>query len=125
MGAIKTDWELNPELRELAELGEHEIVADILRVFLNDAEHQLSKAEEAIRNGDGDGVRFAAHSLTGSAAAVGLNEFSEVAKQLQLLAKAHKLSESYEQLQSLRNQLPSAKQALTQVIRELKPDLPR
>jgi HPt (histidine-containing phosphotransfer) domain-containing protein len=121
MATIKTVWELNPELRELADLGEGDLVADILRGFLKDAEYQLCQAEEAMRMHDGDGLKFAAHSLTGSAATVGLDDFSAVARQLQVLAKAHKFSESYEQLQTLRNQLPPAKEALTRLIRELTP----
>ena len=121
MDIVKTGWELNPELRELADLGEGKMVADILRGFLNDAEDQISKAEEAIRTRDGNGLKFAAHSLTGSAATVGLTDFSAAARQLQVLANAHRFPESYEQLKTLRNQLPAAKEALARFIRELQP----
>ena len=117
----KTSWELNPELRELADLGEAEAVADILRVFLDDAEQQIRKAEEAMRAGDGDGLKFAAHTLSGSAATIGLNNFSAVAHQVQLLAKAHRFPESYETMEELRNQFPSAKEVLTEIIRALEP----
>jgi HPt (histidine-containing phosphotransfer) domain-containing protein len=122
MGIVKTEWAMNPELRELADLGESEAVADILRGFLSDAEHQISKAEEAMRRGDGDGLGVAAHTLTGSAATVGLNDLSAVAQQLQALAKAHRLSESYEQLRSLRREFPLAKAAVNRTIEELDAD---
>jgi HPt (histidine-containing phosphotransfer) domain-containing protein len=121
MDIVKTGWELNPELRELADLGEGEMVADILRGFLNDAEDQISKAEEAIRTRDSNGLKFAAHSLTGSAATVGLIDFSAAARQLHVLANAHRFPESHEQLKTLRNQLPAAKEALAQFIREFQP----
>jgi len=98
MDIVKTGWELNPELRELADLGEGKMVADILRGFLNDAEDQISKAEEAIRTRDGNGLKFAAHSLTGSAATVGLTDFSAAVRQLHVLVNAHRFPESYEQL---------------------------
>lgn len=119
MGIVKTEWEMNPELRELADLGESEAVADILRGFLKDAEQQISKAEEAMQRGDEDGLGMAAHTLTGSAATVGLNDFSAVAQQLQALAKAHRLSESYEKLQNLRHQFPLAKAAVNRTIQVL------
>lgn len=121
MGMVKTGWELNPELQELADLGEGALVADILQGFLNDAEDQIRNAEEAMRRRDGDGLKFAAHSLAGSAATVGLNEFSAVARQLQILAKAYRFPECHEQLQTLRKQLPSATEALIQFIGELDP----
>jgi HPt (histidine-containing phosphotransfer) domain-containing protein len=122
MSIVKTGWDLNPELRELADLGEGEMVADILRGFLNDAEDQIREAEEAMRTRDGDRLKFAAHSLTGSAATVGLNDFSAVARQLHVLARARKFPESHEQLKTLRNQLPEAKEALMQFIREFQLD---
>ena len=119
MGIVKTEWEMNPELRELADLGESEAVADILRGFLKDAEQQISKAEEAMQRGDEDGLGMAAHTLTGSAATVGLNDFSAVAQQLQALAKAHRLSESYEKLRNLRREFPLAKAAVNRTIQAL------
>ena len=76
----ETKWELNPELRELVELGQGEAVVDILRVFLEDAEEQIRRAEEAMRVCDGDGLKFAAHNLSGSAASIGFNDFSAVAR---------------------------------------------
>jgi HPt (histidine-containing phosphotransfer) domain-containing protein len=117
----ETNWELNPELRELVELGQGEAVVDILRVFLADAEEQIRRAEEAMRACDGDGLKFAAHSLSGSAATIGFNDFSAVARQLQILAKARRFSESYERVETLRNQLPSAREKLIKMIGELAP----
>jgi HPt (histidine-containing phosphotransfer) domain-containing protein len=119
MNDPKTSWELNPELKEMADLGERSTVAEILRGFLDDAEDQIERAEEAMRSEDCDGLDFAAHSLTGSAATVGLAEFSQVARRLQILAKAHRITESYEQLQSLREKLPSAREAIGRTIHEL------
>ena len=121
MSNSKPAWELNPELKELADLGDGPAVAEILRGFLDDAEHQIRRAEDAMRSEDCESLKFVAHTLSGSAATVGLNEFSEVARQLQLLANAHKISESHEYLTSLREKLPSAKLALSETINELAP----
>jgi HPt (histidine-containing phosphotransfer) domain-containing protein len=119
MNDSKTSWKLNPELREMADVGERSTVAEILRGFLDDAEDQIQRAEEAMQSEDCERLNFAAHSLTGSAAMVGLDDFSQVARQLQMLAKAHRIAESYEQLQSLREKLPSAKEAIGRTISEL------
>jgi HPt (histidine-containing phosphotransfer) domain-containing protein len=118
-------WELNPELKELADEGGGPAVAQILRGFLDDAEDQMRRAEDAVRAEDCETLRFAAHTLSGSAATVGLNEFSEVARQLQLLAYAQKISESHEQLEDLRKKLTPAKRALNETISELEPRPPQ
>jgi HPt (histidine-containing phosphotransfer) domain-containing protein len=115
------DWELNSELQELADMGQGLMVAEILREFIEDAEGQIARAEKAVERCDGAELTFVAHTLTGSAATVGLQDFSSVAYQLQMLARAQKFAESLLVLEDLRKQFPSAKQAVNQAISQLKP----
>ena len=102
-------WELNPELQELAALGDAPAVAEILRIFLDDAEQQIEMAERAMRREDCASVGNAAHTLSGSSATIGLQGFSLVARQMQMLAQSQKLAESRERLEDLRRQIPAAK----------------
>jgi HPt (histidine-containing phosphotransfer) domain-containing protein len=118
-------WELNPELKELAEEGGGPAVAQILKGFLEEAQDQLPRAEDAQLSEDIETLKFAANVLSGSAAAGELNKASQVARQLQLLANAHKISESHEQLEDLKTKSRPARLALNETISELEPADPR
>jgi HPt (histidine-containing phosphotransfer) domain-containing protein len=111
-------WELNPELQELADLGDAPAVAEILRMFLDDTEQQIEAAERAMQMEDCASVRNVAHTLSGSSATIGWNGFSVVARQMQMLAQSQRLAESRERLEDLRRQIPAAKRAIGQLITE-------
>jgi HPt (histidine-containing phosphotransfer) domain-containing protein len=75
-------------LEGLREIGGDEFVTDLIETFLADAPPLLA----ALRGSDADEVRRAAHTLKSNGATFGATRFSELCRELELLAKSGDLA---------------------------------
>jgi HPt (histidine-containing phosphotransfer) domain-containing protein len=75
-------------LEGLREIGGDDFVGDLVDTFLADAPPLLA----ALRGTDADEVRRAAHTLKSNGATFGATRFSELCRELELLAKSGDLA---------------------------------
>jgi signal transduction histidine kinase/CheY-like chemotaxis protein len=68
--------------------GDRELLAEISRLFLDDAPKHLARIQQAIADGDADSLRRAAHSLKGAAANFEADRVVEAARALEEMGRA-------------------------------------
>ena len=68
--------------------GSHELLVEVIDLFLEDAPQLLSTIREAVGRGDADGVRRGAHALKGSAGNFGASTLVAIAHQMEMHAAA-------------------------------------
>ena len=91
------DWQ---QLRQLA--GEDsEFEAELIAIFLQDAEHSIKQLESAIAAKSIQTIEEVAHSLRGSSANVGASGLSAVASQLEQNARKGEMTGAYGLLKQL------------------------
>ena len=87
---------LNPvlldQIRSLDPSGGAELINKILHAFLNSADDQMQKLEDAFLNEDADSLGRIAHSLKSSSANIGAESLSEMFKQLEAHGRAGRIS---------------------------------
>lgn len=71
------------ELKDIME-DEFDILID---TFINDSEAKIAVLEQVIASGDPEELRKVAHSLKGSSSNVCATQFSELARQLEMMGK--------------------------------------
>jgi HPt (histidine-containing phosphotransfer) domain-containing protein len=64
---------------------------NIVKLFLEDAANLLSQIQQAVREGESDSLRIAAHTLKSSSASIGADVLSRVAKELEDQGRAESL----------------------------------
>jgi HPt (histidine-containing phosphotransfer) domain-containing protein len=74
-------------LRMLAEATGTDLLADLAKTFREDTPKRIAALREALRAGDADGVKRVAHSLRGSAGALGATHLFAVASELERAAE--------------------------------------
>jgi HPt (histidine-containing phosphotransfer) domain-containing protein len=74
--------------------GEQELLDELIASFLEEAPPLLTKMREAQDNGDGAGLRMAAHTLKSSANDFGASEFARLCQELEDLAHDVNLEQS-------------------------------
>ncbi len=82
---VAPEWP-EPVLQRLG--GDHELLAEIARLFLDDAPKHLTNITRAIAEGDADGLRRAAHSLKGAASNFEASGVVEAARGLEELGRS-------------------------------------
>ena len=91
------DWQ---QLSQLA--GEdREFEAELMAIFLQDAEHSLKQLEQAIASQSMQTIEEVAHSLRGASANVGAIALSAVALQLELNARGGDITGAHTLLKQL------------------------
>ncbi len=87
---------LNPvlldQIRSLDPSGGAELINKILHAFLNSADDQMQKLEDAFLNEDADSLGRIAHSLKSSSANIGAKSLSEMFKKLEAHGRAGELA---------------------------------
>jgi HPt (histidine-containing phosphotransfer) domain-containing protein len=73
---------------------DRELLEELIAVFLEDAPIRLSAIRAAIQAGDGPNLREAAHTLKGSAAALGAFGARALAQELEDLGKDNALADA-------------------------------
>lgn len=81
--------------------GDEEFIAELLGDFLAQTPSLIAAIESAIAQGDADTLGKAAHTLKGSARAIGADEFAAIALVLEQAGKQNNLSRAPETLQQL------------------------
>jgi HPt (histidine-containing phosphotransfer) domain-containing protein len=79
---------------ELKEATGGDFIDELVDTYLEDAPRQLSALHAALQTQDAEAFRRAAHSLKSNSATFGAGRLSEMAKELELLAKDNKLAEA-------------------------------
>lgn len=91
------DWQ---QLRQLA--GEDvDFEAELLAIFLSDAEENLKQLEQAIAHQNIRAIGEIAHSLRGASANVGASALARAAHQLEQIARSGEITGAQAQLQEL------------------------
>ncbi|MCQ8181249.1 response regulator [Methylomonas sp. SURF-1] len=80
------------ELRSLRQIGGDELVAEVLRLFRENAAQQIRAIATAIENRQSTEVRQAAHSLKSTAANIGAAQLAELARNLEHAARDNTLA---------------------------------
>jgi CheY-like chemotaxis protein len=83
---LSCDQEASFDKRELRERlqGNDELIADLVRLFLDDAPNQLQEIRAALEAGASARLENAAHSLKGSAASLGAKALATMARKLEM-----------------------------------------
>lgn len=86
---------------ELKQMSGADFIDELMETFLEDAPKLISELRAALQAGDADSFRRAAHSLKSNAATFGAAHLSQQAKELELIGKDGKLSETGGRLEAL------------------------
>jgi len=78
----RTSFNTNELLRRVQ--GNDDLLAELVRLFLDDAPKQIKEIHSAVRDGAASRLEYAAHSLKGSAASLGARALAEAARKLEL-----------------------------------------
>jgi signal transduction histidine kinase/CheY-like chemotaxis protein len=76
------------EIRALAAEGEADLLAEVLRTYLDDAARRLAELRAAHAAGDGRRLRLAAHALRGSSTSCGAARLGELCQRLEDAAES-------------------------------------
>ena len=69
-------------LRQLTAPGEPDVLAEVLRLFLDDVPRRVERLKAAWREGNAVELQRAAHSLKGSSGNIGAHHMSDICAQL-------------------------------------------
>jgi HPt (histidine-containing phosphotransfer) domain-containing protein len=86
---------------ELKQMSGEDFIKELLDTFLDDAPKLIEQLKSAVAAKDVDSFRRAAHSLKSNAATFGAQRLSDLAKQLEMLAKENNLAETGDGLKAL------------------------
>jgi len=92
------------------------LLDSLCKHFMETVGSEIDGLERAIACGDCKGAMIAAHTLKGSAATIGAERFSALARVIEYAAQAGELS-------GLENQVAGLRRALQDLVRELEPTL--
>jgi HPt (histidine-containing phosphotransfer) domain-containing protein len=87
-------------------------VAELAGVFLEDARSQLEAVDEALQQGDASAVERAAHTLKGGSGSMGAKGISDLCAQLEDVCASGDLSQGFELLGRIREELGRVERAL-------------
>ena len=93
--------------RELANnLGlEEDEYMELIELFIKTGRSDLDKLRSAIEEGNGEEAANASHSLKGAAGSLGLMEISEIAKEIEGMARNGRLEEIAESAQAIKKKI--------------------
>ncbi len=91
------------ELRSLRQIGGDQLVAEVLRLFRENAAQQIRAIAFAIEQRQTEEVRHAAHSLKSTAANIGANHLAELARNVEHAARDNTLEFDSRIAESLQN----------------------
>ena len=80
---------------------DRELLAELIEIFLEDCPRRLHELEQAVKEGNANGVRQAAHSLKGMVAGFGAGSAHGLAAEMEGLGKAGDLSKTLDLLPTL------------------------
>jgi CheY-like chemotaxis protein len=92
--------------------GDRELLAEISRLFLDDAPKHLAEIERSIADGDSDGLRRAAHALKGAAANFEAESVVDASRMLEELGRAGTVEGAADFFRTLRRETDSLSETL-------------
>jgi two-component system sensor histidine kinase/response regulator len=92
--------------------GDRDLVGELGQLFLAEAPGQVEALRDAITRGDAAAVRFAAHTIKGSAATLTARRVAQQALLLETMGKAGTLDGAGERLQALEAAIAELRQRL-------------
>ena len=99
-------------LRELQQLGEPNLLNELIEMFLTDAESRLVALRKATEQRDAPAVEREAHALKGSCANFGAQPMARVCHSLQVLGRARDLTQAAKLLAQLHTEYARVRTAL-------------
>lgn len=99
-------------LRELQEEGEPDLLAELIEMFLADAEPRLASLRLAVPERDGEVVEREAHALKGSCANFGAVPMARICEHLQTAGRAGDLADALTLLDRLEVEYERVRRAL-------------
>ena len=93
---------------ELKQMSGAEFINELIDTFLDDAPKLIGELKSALAANNTDSFRRAAHSMKSNAATFGASHLAELAKDLELLGKEHRLDETGDRLGALEEAVTSA-----------------
>jgi PAS domain S-box-containing protein len=104
------------KLCKLQQLGEPDIVAELIGIYLNDAPVLLKRAREALAGNDESTLRRAAHSLKSTSANLGAIRLSALCKELEEMARRADLQNAPAVFSEINAEYQRVTQALNEVL---------
>jgi two-component system, sensor histidine kinase and response regulator len=81
--------------------GDHELVKELGNLFLGDVPSQVAAIREGIERDDAQAVRFAAHTVKGSASAITARRIAQQALELEEMGAAGNLAGASDRLRAM------------------------
>jgi HPt (histidine-containing phosphotransfer) domain-containing protein len=97
-----------PTFEELKQMSGADFIGELVDTFLEDGPKLIAELKAALRAGDAEAFRRAAHSLKSNGATFGALHLSQLAKDLEMIGKENRLAEVGERIASLESTLASA-----------------
>jgi len=91
MSAIEIDMAAFDTLKEMSGA---DFIGELIDAFLDDAPQLIQQMKTALKAGDPESFRRAAHSLKSNGATFGANNLSALAKELEMLGRENKLEQT-------------------------------
>jgi len=92
-----------------------EFINELIDTFLEDSPKLIEEMESALKLNNMDSFRRAAHSLKSNAATFGANELFALAKELEMLGKENRLTETGDRLKALQESYESVREELSEL----------
>ena len=86
---------------ELKQMSGDDFINELIDTFLEDAPKMIAEIKSALSANNAETFRRAAHSMKSNAATFGASQLAALAKELEMLGKENKLSETGDMLKSL------------------------
>ena len=100
---------------ELKQMSGAEFLNELMDTFLEDSPKLIEEMWSALKVNNVDSFRRAAHSLKSNAATFGANELFALAKELEMLGKENKLTETGDRLKALQESYESVREELSEL----------
>ena len=115
MSASDLDSEFLAELLD----GDREFAAELFETYCESADTAVADAEQKLLEADSENAFRPFHTLKGASASVGLTGLQEMARQLELKAKAGELEACSREMAPLKSAIEEAKKALEAYLKTL------
>lgn len=97
---------------ELKQMSGDEFINELIDTFLEDAPKMIDEIKSAHASGNTEAFRRGAHSLKSNALTFGASQLAALAKELEMIGKENRLTETGDRLQSLEEAYASVRDEL-------------
>jgi HPt (histidine-containing phosphotransfer) domain-containing protein len=97
---------------ELKQMSGDDFINELIETFLEDAPKMIAEIKSAHATNNAETFRRAAHSMKSNAATFGASQLAALAKELEMLGKENKLSETGDKLKALEEAYESVRSEL-------------